>query len=546
MVARSRPRPERVAAPAPWDGSGSRKPTTLAGCAHCFAWGITYSRGVCLACYDFAGKSAPGECAACTCELPLKRGYCRLCWTQALLDRPGGPRAPLAPHLQKITHHQLFIAGFTRHRQLTAKKPPSGRGRPGPPLKAPPPAVTRPVCWAQLKLFDARREYRYGQIDMRRSTPDNPWLAWALHLAHTRAETRGFTPKIHRALNRNLAMLLADHRDGETIRASDIGRVLRQRRASIEHTSEILAEMDLLLDDLTPSFETWLERKLDGLAPAISTDTESWVRSLRDGGPRRRPRKPRTAQSYLVVALPFLRDWSDRYTHLRQVTREDILHRTETLQGPELGTTLVALRSLFAWAKKNGAIFRDPTKGIKLTRFDPPILQPLTQQEIDKATTMASTPQARLAVCLATIYAARSGAIRALTLDDVDLGNRRLTITGRERPLDELTHRILTEWLDYRRERWPNTANPHVIISTRSALHHRPVSVNWFTELLRGLNATIERLHMDRHLEEALASGGDPLHLASVFDMDETTAIRYAISARQLLRETTRDTTRCS
>jgi hypothetical protein len=40
---------------------------------------------------------------------------------------------------------------------------------------------------------------------------------------------------------------------------------------------------------------------------------------------------------------------------------------------------------------------------------------------------------------------------------------------------------------------------------------------------------------VDRQLEEALTRGPDPLHLASVFGLDEKTAIRYANAARQLL-----------
>jgi hypothetical protein len=51
----------------------------------------------------------------------------------------------------------------------------------------------------------------------------------------------------------------------------------------------------------------------------------------------------------------------------------------------------------------------------------------------------------------------------------------------------------------------------------------------------RGKAATLERLRVDRQLQEALAAGPDPLHLASVFGLDPKTAIRYAENARQLL-----------
>jgi hypothetical protein len=58
---------------------------------------------------------------------------------------------------------------------------------------------------------------------------------------------------------------------------------------------------------------------------------------------------------------------------------------------------------------------------------------------------------------LAAMHAARRKAIRELLLDDVDLGNRRLTIGGRTRPIDELTRQIMLEWLSYWNTRWPCT-----------------------------------------------------------------------------------------
>jgi hypothetical protein len=137
---------------------------------------------------------------------------------------------------------------------------------------------------------------------------------------------------------------------------------------------------------------------------------------------------------------------------------------------------------------------------------------------------------------LAAVHAARTGAIRAAQLDDVDLGNRRLIIAGRVRPIDEFTHQILLDWLDYRRTRWPDTANPHLLINQQSAMGTGPVSTIYHARTkLRGQAATLERLRVDRQLEEARAHGPDPLHLAAVFGLDPKTAIRYAENARLLL-----------
>jgi hypothetical protein len=68
--------------------------------------------------------------------------------------------------------------------------------------------------------------------------------------------------------------------------------------------------------------------------------------------------------------------------------------------------------------------------------------QPLGQDEVDQAVKAATTPAARLVLVLAAMHAARRKAIRELRLDDVDPGNRRLTIAGRVRPIDKFTRQI--------------------------------------------------------------------------------------------------------
>lgn len=127
--------------------------------------------------------------------------------------------------------------------------------------------------------------------------------------------------------------------------------------------------------------------------------------------------------------------------------------------------------------------------------------------------------------------------IRTMYLEDVGLGNRRIAVDGHVRPLDDLTRRAVLDRLDHRRNRWPNTANPHLLITQKTAVELGPAGKLWTTRATRNLTATRERLRVDRQLEEALTHGADPLHLALVLGIDEKTAIRCADSARALLEQ---------
>ena len=281
--------------------------------------------------------------------------------------------------------------------------------------------------------------------------------------------------------------MLSRHAPGDKVRYSEIFPALRARDISVERVAEVLQEMGVLIDDRRPSFERWLERKLDGLAAGIRQDVEAWLRTMRDGGPRTKPRDIASVWNLMNHLRPTLTGWSDRYDHLREVTRDDVIAILGELHGSRRSNVLVALRSLFAFCKKQGTIFRNPARGIKVGQHPYGIAQRLGQDDVDQAAGAAATPSARLVLVLAAVHAARTGAIRAAQLDDVDLGNRRLIIAGRVRPIDEFTHQILLDWLGCRRTRWPDTANPHLLINQHSAMGTGPVSTIYFAQTkLRG------------------------------------------------------------
>ncbi|MFI6803165.1 hypothetical protein [Streptosporangium canum] len=110
---------------------------------------------------------------------------------------------------------------------------------------------------------------------------------------------------------------------------------------SIERVAEVLTEMSVLNDDRRPFFETWLERKLDGLADGIGAETEHWVRVLHQGGPRAKAREPDTVRTHLSNVPPTLLTWSQCYGHLREVTREDVLAALDDLTGSRRNQLLI-------------------------------------------------------------------------------------------------------------------------------------------------------------------------------------------------------------
>jgi integrase len=463
--------------------------------------------------------------------VPLKNSHCRLCWLQAA-SLSADPPVVTEDDLARVACHQLWFAGMTKMRGPRSGVRVRARRRATAvtvALPEPKPVDSRQL---QLHLPGTGRAFDRAQ----HAEPTSPSLVRARRIAHVLGDGRGWNSKLAAELDRALVILLSGHGDGEQFHYAELIGVLHRYGVSINRVAEVLAEMGLLVDDRVPAFDTWLEGKLADLAPGIAADVRDWAQVLRHGGPRSQPRNINTVRHYVRAAHPVLVEWSTRYDHLREVTTGDIGAVADTLRGHLRRRTLGALRSLTRHCKKNGTIFADPAARIRSTHRDEPIIIPLVPNHIDDTTRAATTPAARIAVALAAVHAARPEAIRTLRLDDVDLGNRRLTIGSVTRPLDELTHRLLIDWLQYRRRYWPNTANPHLIINKQTASNTRTISNNALTAPFRRRAATLEALRIDRQLDEALTHGPDPLHLAVVFGLDETTAIRYCAAAQQILQ----------
>ena len=506
-----------------------RAATPAGSCPDCLSWGPSYgSQSYCRACYDFTRRYGRGPCASCQRVIAVKKGHCRLCWLQAGITAAGRRRL-IAEDFATAGYWQLSLAGMSR------------LGGTGPARQAPPdpPAPPAPASgWTQLQLSAPGESLHFDKRHWAASAITGPALEQARRIARNLAAARGWNDRIITETSRALAVVLAGHQPGDMIAWSQLPAALHRRDLSITRTAEILALAGLLDDDRIPSFTSLAQERLALLPAPMAADVRDWLRTRSQGGPRSRPRDEHTVRMNFNRVHPLLLNWAGHYVHLREVTTADVTAATRLLHGSLRRQTLTALRSLFGHCKKTGTIFRDPTRGARDGQHPLILIQPLQPAEIDQATSAALTPAARLAVALAAVHAARPKTIRELHLSDVDLANRRLVIAGMARPLDDLTASLLLAWLQHRGRRWPGTANPHLIINQQTAMTTRAVSENWLTTSCRGLTATLERLRVDRQLEEALTCGADPLHLAAVFGTSDTTAIKYAAIARQLKEST--------
>jgi integrase len=490
--------------------------------------------GVCRGCYDFARRHEPGPCGACRRQRPLKEGYCRNCWLQAALQTAGtARRAPDLGHADfaAVSWHQLSFAGVARMNRRPRLPRPAGD-----PVPAGPPDPR----WEQPELPAPGQSLRFHARHWTAASVSSPALDQA-RAASRLGEARGWNPRIQEQTRRALAVMLASHVPGEKIPWSSLEPALRPRDLSVSRTAEILSIAGLLDDDRVLSLDTWAEGKLATLAPGIAACARSWAGALQHGTPRFLPRSPGTVRIYLRSVHPLLEQWSKRCDHLREVTAGDAAAAIGALRGHQRRRALTALRSLTRHCQKNGLIFADPAARIRSSPRPETMILPLTPARISTATGAAVTPAARLTLALAAVHALRPDAIRHLALSDIDLGNRRITVAGQSRPLDDLTRRLITEWLGRRRERWPRTSSPYLLVNNQTAMTTRPVSANWLTSTFRGLGVTLEQLRVDRQLDEALTAGPDPLHLASVFGIGDETAIRYASAARHLLASAAED-----
>jgi hypothetical protein len=501
-------------------------------CASCWAWGV-YDGRVCNACNSFNFLYPLGECQSCHRHVVVHDGYCRLCRCQARLQARRGGHAPT---LDGVAQRglQLFLGGLVR--SVRARRHLDGTDGASAPA---PLALPSPARHLQPALVHVPPDFARLDADVgRRGGPTcDGHLQAVLASARSIAEARGWALETTQKVCRALRVLLATHPPGMAIPASTV-QALARADLAVERTSEVLHELGLLQADLPASLDGWLAQLLHLLGARMRHEVSVWVDHLRHGDQRTRPRAPDTLRSYVHAVAPLLAAWSGTHQSLREITHQDVTLAAEALRGSRRDTTLVALRSLFGLLKKRRLVFTDPTTRLRVSRVASTFV-PLDQQAIDQAVQAAQAPPARLVLVLAAVQALGTAQMRQLLLGDVDLGQRRLRVGALDRPLDGVTRLALERYLAYRQQRWPNTANPHLLITQQTAHGTGPASAWFFKRMFQGQPVSIKRLRQDRLLEELGAVGPDPLHIAAVFGVHATTATRYADAVRSRLDQAT-------
>ncbi len=365
---------------------------------------------------------------------------------------------------------------------------------------------------------------------------DWPRLSWYEHLLPAVARTgqlRGWSPSVQEHVRNTLRSLIATQpADARAYPASAVERLGAGPRHSTARTIELLTDLQLLAEDRPDPGDPWAAKRLAKLPDGIARDAGPWLDHLRHGDSRHRPKAPGTWRGYCTAIMPALLAWAQDHDTLREITRDDIIMALSQPRprGGDNHTQAIALRSLFGYLKTRKRIFANPASRLpaNIGRHRNPTLPVPVRAEAPAPAAAPMAPDEWLVNVLIRHHALPGTIIAALTLDDVDLDRRTLTVAGRRRPLDQLTRDAVTSYLAYRNRRWPLTAK-HLLLSQLSALEDGPVSSWWISERITRWNSTLTGLRQDRILEEAAAAGTrDPMHLASMFGLHPNTAQRYA------------------
>ncbi|MEU6381642.1 hypothetical protein [Streptomyces sp. NPDC046909] len=300
-----------------------------------------------------------------------------------------------------------------------------------------------------------------------------------------------------------------------------------------------LAERGLLEPDPSRQIDRdaqTVRKIIDRFPVPMRDELRSWVQVLKGEGRREHPPlSSRRILVYVRIVRPVLEEWTTRTDTLRSITTEEFKDVLDARKPGAARAAHHALRSLFRGLKQERVIFRDPTRGVTLPGV---VTLPASVPSDRLAVLMgqARTPLHRLLLGLVTIHAVTPTQAANVRLDDVDLTRGQLIIKHRYHRrtvyLDPLTAELLTDWLRERQQSWPTSTNPHLLVTSQTALDiaQPPVSDGLLQHVFEKIGIPARTLWQDRVLHEAQLTG-DPVHLMRLFGIAAETAMKYVRAA---------------
>lgn len=479
----------------------------------------------------FRKRGAEGTCSVCKRQTIIgKLGRCRRCLVKRSSEGIRDPGRPMLNNKAfgkkpfQLPSIQLFFAGLRDTSSSIGETRIENKRRwfqvPSKPEQLPYDFVP-----GQTRLFWHPAESSRLVVDeaLRQVQPEHPGL---LGSVNSFADARGWPDYIARGVRQAIGIAMA-LRSGEDSFDSSTLSALVDRDLPIARTIDFLADHGINLSDPDSLFEAKIAERLAPLRLQIRIEVEAWIEVVQGRWKRRtKPRANQTILNYVSNLEHVLADWSERYDSLREVTADEVAAIADPLNGWERGRLVTAMRSMFKALRARNMIFADPTTRLYVggQLRTPPLSLDLAQREsVVKGMRM---PAQKLVMMLTGVHALTSRQIVNLRLED--LSKDHFKVNGQQRRLDDLTRECLDVWLSYRRERWPRTANPFVLVTTRSAHHVGPASRSFINYLFRVVPTTAKELRADRLVWEAEVNGGDPLLLAMMFGMSPQAAMRYA------------------
>ncbi|MFF8883315.1 hypothetical protein [Streptomyces flaveolus] len=466
-------------------------------------------------------KAGPGgPCGWCGRRVAVNHDrVCRMCWLQrARLRRATGDAHASYEAALGCGWVQLSFANTRAQERRPTRTGPAQPDGALPPLT--------PFTHRQLTLFEPPPRTLTACDGVARDPVLADWLernltAWAA--------ARGWSHSTVTRYRRGLRIVLAvQDTPGGPVPASVVQELTGTGLAA-RLLHEFLAAHGFLDDDRPQTIDTWFTRTTAHLPEPMTSQLAHWFTVRLNGAttpPRSLARSPVTLRLHLRHALPVLTRLAAAglgdLTDIPPARLREELAACQ-LSGNDYANTASALRAVFGFLHTHRYAASNPAVHLRVGTFHRTIPLPADTAPLREALT--SPDPARAAVtALLVFHAPRVAEIRTLTLTDLrDLDQGRLYLPSRTILLADPVKERLTAYLTHRHTTWPHTANPHLLLTHRSAVTTTPVSAPW---LYQQYPSSSHLLRNDRIVNEAQAAA-DARMISELFGITFQAATRY-------------------